>query len=244
MTVQKDKTQLLIAEETYTNDAIEGTDAINIFKRINAQEELIKDATCTGGSSRTYRGHDHVPGSSDTAARGIMRMCIGGFQLTRSNGESEPYTKYVYSGTEPESIAADASYTNIFVAKTWTGNATTNYKIGKVWVSGGIDSLRFDVCAEIGDTLEGAPQFRIKNLTDTNDTNTSVVATDWVDMDSTDPKWYGPGNEQKLTLKITKSTTIKEVDLDIEVRNKNDNSTNTPFIFYCALCYEYTDEKI
>jgi hypothetical protein len=156
-------------------------------------------------------------------------MAIGGFQLLRV---SEPFTGYTYSGTTPYSVKNDLSYSSHYGSL-----------MGKIWVSCGIESVRFDVCAESGDTLLGGPQFRIWNRTDTNATETEVVATQWVDIDSTDPKWYGPGNEEKLTLAITKSTTIKEVNLDIQVRNLNDNSTNTPFLFYAVLCYEYMDER-
>ena len=240
MAVQKDNALALHAEECYPNDPIESDDAVAIMKRLNAQEELITDATCTGGAGRTYRGHDHIPGSADTPGRGIMRMAVGGFQLTRS---SNPYTAYTYSGIDPKSVAKDALYVNGYEAGIWTGSAVSNYVMGKIFVSVGIDSVRFDVCAKTGDTLAGGPQFRIKNLTDTNATNTEVVATEWIDIDLTSPKWYGPDNEEKLTLSITKSTSVKEVDLDIEVRNQFNNSTNTPFVFYCVIAYEYTDEK-
>jgi hypothetical protein len=239
MAVQKDNTLALHSEEVFPNDPIESTDVENILKRINAQEEMITDVMCTGGAARTYRGHDHCPGSAGTPGRGILRSCIGYFQVTRS---AHPYMLLTLQGVTPSSWSADAGST-IYEEAGDKCPPNVGSIMGMCLVSPGIESIRVEICASANEALTAGPQMRVKNLTDsTGMADTKVVASPWVDLDSTSIKWYGSLASDIITVPVTYSSTAKTVYLDIECR-LSVNTTATEFRLYEAFAYEYTDQK-
>lgn len=237
MAVSVDKTTELHREDTYTADEIHATDLSNWMERINAQEELIKDAAAQGAGGRTYRGHDHNPGSGGTPCRGIARGRIGCFYKL-----SETTHTHAINSQLPESWHANTSYSNDVVA---AGSPSTfNYVMGVCYVSPGVPSIRVEVCCKVDDITD-APQMRVKNLTDTTGSMASqIVASPWIDITTTDPQWYGLIEAEKLTVPVTRSDDLKRVELDIEIRlQAGDDSTNRTFTLYQAFPYEYVHEE-
>lgn len=239
MAVQKDNTTVLHTEEAFPNDPIESTDVENILKRINAQEEMITDVMCQGGAARTYRGHDHCPGSGDTPARGILRSCIGYFQVTR---DLHPYLVLSWTSDAPGSLAADEA-AGIYEETGTKCPPNVGSIMGVCLVSPGIESIRVELCMSANENLNMGPQIRVKNLTDsTGMAESKTVASSWIDLDSTAIKWYGDDASEKITVPVTYSSTAKTVYLDIQAR-LTAGSTSTEFRLYEAFAYEYTDQK-
>lgn len=231
MAVSADKTIILSMEEMGADDMVEAADFTDLMSRTNANEEMITDAAAEGAAGRTYRGHDHDPGSAGTPGRGIRRIVDGGFQISAGPMVLSCSTAF------PVSIATAAAYANMYEAA-GSPNAL-NYKMGKVYVSPGLTTVQVEVCAKV-DAVKGKPRIRCKNLTDS--TADTTVASNWIYIDTTTPAWYGSTVDVQMLVPVTRATSQKEVDLDLEVSVEDYNGTAVSFSLYAAFPFEPTDE--
>lgn len=245
MAIQADKTAQLDAASAASRSPIQGAQVVPIFKRLNAQEELIKDVACQGGGaggSQTYDGHNH---DGNGNGRGILRCVCGYFQLGGDASAPDLPMTSTISLRSPVSMAVDSSFTGVYQAS--TSPCALNYIMGKAWISAGITEFRVEVCAKI-ESLDYKPRLRIKNLTDTISPAEAnlVYASNWIYLDSTSPKWYGEDVAEKLTVPVLKSTGQREIDIDIEVSAEDlDDWSGTDTIdimIYAAFPYEYVNE--
>lgn len=231
MAVSADKTIILSMEEMAADDPIEAADFTDLMSRTNANEEMITDAAAEGAGARTYRGHDHDPGSADTPGRGIRRIVDGGFQISAA-----PMVISCAMST-PISIATAAAYANMYESAGVPH--ALNYKMGKVYVSPGLTTVQIEVCAKV-DAVKGKPRMRCKNLTDS--TADTTVASNWIYIDTTTPAWYGSTVDIQMLVPITRATSQKEVDLDLECSVEDYNGTAVSFSLYAAFPAETSDE--
>ena len=234
MVVEISKTAVLDAAEVQKDAPVEATDFQNIMKRVNAEEELILDTACqgggAGGAGQIYPGHTH---DGNGNGRGIMRAVCGGFQI------HDFPMQLTWQYLAAASFASAAAYALMFPLEVTFGNFT-NYKMGKAWISPGIESFRVEVCIKT-ESLNYRPQFRVKNLTDT-DIDTEY-ASEWITITTTDPHWYGEDEAtEKVTVPVLKSTSLKELDLDIECRLLAAQGSTEAFLLYAAIPYEHVDQ--
>ena len=137
------------------------------------------------------------------------------------------------------SIARTIAYVNMYEPCTTDGNLG-NYKMGKAWIRPSIEQFRGEACVKV-ETLEYGPQFRIKNTTDS--TIGKEYASKWIDVTTTDPHWYGADEAtEKITVPLLVSTSLKELDLDFEVRLTSVVGQTEGFYLYEAYPYEYLDQ--
>jgi len=231
MAVQVDETAVLDSNAVASGVPVRSTDFINLFKRVNASEEMIEDYKATGAAAITVRGHDHDPSSADTPGRGIMRIVDGNFQLSYNH----PMTGTTASAYAV-SMASFGAYSGMYET---SGAFGLSAIMGKLHVSPGIESIRVEICWKAS-SLAGSPRFRVKNLTAT--TAQDYYGSGWIAIDTTAaPRWYGVYAEDIAIVPVVKSTSIKEVDLDIEV-SVGDGATSTEFSLYGAFPYEADNE--
>jgi len=149
MAVQVDETAILDSNAVASGVPMRSTDFINLFKRVNATQEMIEDYKADGAAAITVRGHDHNPGSVDTPGRGIMRIVDGNFQLSTNHPMISTIT-----GGSAVSIALDAAYVNQYES-VGVPNAL-NYIMGKLHVAPGIETIRVEACWKVS-TVSGQP---------------------------------------------------------------------------------------
>lgn len=229
MTISKSVTQELDSIAVASGEAVKGAEFVNLMKRINGQEELIKDAPCKGSVTRSHRGHTHGTGGT---GRGIMRMGIGSFQ------SHDTSTSYSYSYSDPSSMA------NAYPAYTYEASAyptALNFIMGKAYVSAGVTSIGVEVLFNV-ESVGGGPMLRVKNLSDTTNAN-EIIASSPIAL-SDGVQWYGRSGQspsKHIVVPVVRSSGPRTIDLDIEVFNSR-NDKNTEFFFLCAFPFEFVDE--
>ena len=215
----------LDSTRTYTDVIIRSALGSDLQSVANAQYEMITDVAAPGSSVRAIRGHTH---DSSGNGRGIMRGVCGRFYCVDTLPLGPPLN---LSKNTVATVSAASGETSNYIA-----SGASNYVMGVAFVSPGIDDIRVETCWKV-DTLLNSPAFRIKNLTDS-------TTTEWLDIDSTDPKWYWAellGDPTDANLGVTRTAVNRpqqrRIELDIEV--KLGAAFATEFYLYCAFPYEF-----